>query len=351
MSGDSKRKEIYTYKCPWTAYTMGWCRRTEERHKLKLAVGSYKEEYSNQLLIIQLRGQDAGKDMGDKEGAGDQHFDKLCDIEHPYPATKIMWAPPKFHTTEMGLGPDRDMLATTGDYLRLWNVDEDNKCELKAALNNNKHTEYCAPLTSFDWNMTDPSIIGTCSIDTTCTIWDINAMVPKTQLIAHDKEVYDIAFACGQDVFGTVGADGSLRMFDLRSLEHSTILYESPDLAPLLRVAWNKKDPNYLATILADSPKAIISDIRVPSVPVAELIGHQAAINGIAWAPHSPYHICTCSDDGNSLIWDMTKTPKVIEEPILAYAAGGEINQVQWSGAYEDWVAIDFNDCVQILRV
>ena len=41
-------------------------------------------------------------------------------------------------------------------------------------------------------------------------------MVPKTQLIAHDKEVYDIAFACGKDIFGTVGADGSLRMFDLR---------------------------------------------------------------------------------------------------------------------------------------
>ena len=29
----------------------------------------------------------------------------------------------------------------------------------------------CAPLTSFDWNETDPSIIGTSSIDTTCTIW------------------------------------------------------------------------------------------------------------------------------------------------------------------------------------
>lgn len=44
------------------------------------------------------------------------------------------------------------------------------------------------------------------------------AMAPKTQLIAHDKEVYDIAFACGKDIFGTVGADGSLRLFDLRRL-------------------------------------------------------------------------------------------------------------------------------------
>jgi WD40 repeat protein len=38
----------------------------------------------------------------------------------------------------------------------------------------------------------------------------------KTQLIAHDKEVYDIAFAPTTDVFASVGADGSVRMFDLR---------------------------------------------------------------------------------------------------------------------------------------
>ena len=37
----------------------------------------------------------------------------------------------------------------------------------------NKNTEYCAPLTSFDWNETDPKRLGTASIDTTCTIWDI----------------------------------------------------------------------------------------------------------------------------------------------------------------------------------
>ena len=41
----------------------------------------------------------------------------------------------------------------------------------------------------------------------------------------------------------------------------------------------------------------------------------------------------------------------MIEEPILAYAAGGEINQVQWSSAYEDWVAIDFDDCANTARV
>lgn len=104
--------------------------------------------------------------------------------------------------------------------------------------------------------------MGTSSIDTTCTIWNIETQQAKTQLIAHDKEVYDIAFARGTDVFASVGADGSVRMFDLRCLDHSTIIYESPELTSLLRLAWNKQDSNYLATILMDSPKTVVLDIR-----------------------------------------------------------------------------------------
>lgn len=136
-----------------------------------------------------------------------------------------------------------------------------------------------------------------------------------------------------------------------RSLEHSTILYESKDLAPLLRLSWNKQDPNYLATIHTDSHKAIILDIRVPGVPVAELVHHYGALNGIVWAPHSPNHICTIADDRQALIWDISTKSLVIEDPILAFAAEGEINQLQWDASHEDWVAICFQQCVQVLKV
>jgi WD repeat-containing protein 68 len=75
-----------------------------------------------------------------------------------------------------------------------------------------------------------PKLIITSSIDTTCTIWDIPSLTAKTQLIAHDKEVFDVRFCAGSvDVFVSCGADGSVRMFDLRSLEHSTIIYEPSD--------------------------------------------------------------------------------------------------------------------------
>lgn len=46
--------------------------------------------------------------------------------------------------------------------------------------------------------------------------------------------MYDIAFSRaggGRDMFASVGADGSVRMFDLRHLEHSTIIYEVTQLS------------------------------------------------------------------------------------------------------------------------
>ena len=115
-------------------------------------------------------------------------------------------------------------------------------------------------------------------------------------------------------MFASVGADGSVRMFDLRHLEHSTIIYEDPQHTPLLRLtfcihtilcfcknttfftyrlAWNKQDPNYLATVAMDACEVIILDVRVPCTPVARLNNHKACVNGIAWAPHSSCHICT----------------------------------------------------------
>jgi WD repeat-containing protein 68 len=331
-----KRKEIYTYSAPWLIYGMNWSVRADQR--FRLAIGSFEEEYTNSVRIVQL----------DEDS---HQFIDCGGFDHPYPTTKIMWMPD-------GSGSSRDLLATTGDYLRLWNVKDNKSVHLEALLNNNKNTEFCAPLTSFDWNETDPNIVGTSSIDTTCIIWDITKMQARTQLIAHDKEVFDLAFAAGVHVFASVGADGSVRMFDLRSLEHSTIIYESADTqggspVPLIRLAWNKQDPNYLATLTMDSSKVVILDIRVPSLPAAVLEGHSQCVNALAWAPHSSCHICTAGDDNQALIWDLQSGlgQNKQTDPILAYYAESEVNQLQWSKAQPDWVAICFDKKLQILRV
>lgn len=35
------------------------------------------------------------------------------------------------------------------------------------------------------------------------------------------------------------------------------------------------------------------------------------------------------ADDHQALIWDIQSMPRAIDDPILAYTAGGEINQVR----------------------
>jgi WD40 repeat protein len=87
---------------------------------------------------------------------------------------------------------------------------------------------------------------------------------------------------------------------------------------------------------------------RMPSAPVTELAAHAAAVNGVQWAPHSSCHICTGGDDSQALIWDLSPIPKPIEDPILAYTAEGEINQLRWSSAQPDWVAIAFDSSLQV---
>lgn len=202
--------------------------------------------------------------------------------------------------------------------------------------------------------MTDANLIATASIDTTVTIWDIEKEKALTQLIAHDKEVMDVKWAPGAmspSTFAAVGADGSMRLFDRRQLEHSTIIYETPNANPLLRLSWNIQDYNYIAAVPMDAKSVVIIDIRVPTVPAAELKGHAGSVNAVVWAPHSSCHLCSAGEDSQAYIWDVSKMPEDIKQPILAYSAEAEVNNLTWSAANPDWIAINFADKMQLLHV
>jgi WD repeat-containing protein 68 len=226
-----KERQIYSYDAPFPMlYASSWSVRPE--NPFRLAVGSFVEDYENKIQIISLD-EDSGE------------FIEKSTFNHGYPATKIIWMPdPK------GVFPD--LLATSGDFLRVWRAYEKDTL-IECVLNNSIKAKdgLSAPLTSFDWNEIDPGIIGSSSVDTTCTIWaletgqqigqssHVTTATCKTQLIAHDKEVFDIAFSragSGTEIFASVGAEGSVRQFDLRNLQYSTVIYENPEKTPLLRL-------------------------------------------------------------------------------------------------------------------
>ena len=314
--------------------------------------------------------------------------------------------------------PDSELLASSADCLRIWDVQRNDEMaevaqeyeslsvrggnrqreqrnhpfllEQKCVLAHTKHASSPpAPLTSFSWNAPSPNLVVTSSIDTTCTIWDLPTRSALTQLIAHDREVYDVDWCPGSsDVFASVGADGSVRVFDLRSLEHSTIIYETSaqqssthaayanaqaPSAPLLRIAFNPWDANYLATFHLASNTVQILDVRAPGSPILELRGHSGTVNSVAWGPPSQGSgrngpskgmICTGGDDAQCLVYDLASatlrtasaqgrrsrnshirgssrsgasTPDMpgdlrigAEVPVLAYTAPSMVNNVSW---------------------
>lgn len=100
----------------------------------RLAIGSFVEEYNNKVQIVSL----------DEEIS---EFSPKSTFDHPYPTTKIMWIPDSvsYYTFfilkllikcvifQKGVFPD--LLATSGDYLRIWRAGEP-ETRLECILNN-----------------------------------------------------------------------------------------------------------------------------------------------------------------------------------------------------------------------
>jgi len=151
-----------------------------------------------------------------------------------------------------------------------------------------------------------------------------------------------------KNYFASVGGDGSLRFFDTRSLDTSTILYETSDRSALVRLDWNYLDTNLIAIFQQDSMTCQIIDIRNPSVGLISLSGHTGCLNGISWTPLSPHHICSVADDHLAFIWDISNHYQG-KGPVLAFDAESEINSVSWS--HSNYLAITSSNILQILQM
>jgi len=368
-------------------------------------------------------------------------FVTLVEVSHGYPATALQWQPANASNFAWSQkAPMTELLATTGDSLRVFEYTSDaplvtssfvgrqpssggHRLSLKAALSGVSTLSFSpegrvpnvpvfpqqskiqgqsggAPLTNFSWNEKMPSLVVTSSIDTTCTVWNLDTSTAVTQLIAHDREVYDVAWLPNStDIFVSVGADGSLRAFDLRSLEHSTILYETPPpknqpptgrppSSPLLRIAFNPGDPNYMSTFHQDGSDVQILDMRSPGAPVMELRAHRAPINAAGWSSTERGLVATAADDCQLLVWDISphapapapsprnassrlSSPRpsdgkrrVITDPIMAYSAQSEITNLAWSPQIApmtmntghstpagEWIAVVMGKSIKALKV
>lgn len=255
----------------------------------QIALTTFNESSTNFLCVLQA------------ELTQSQSLSLMAEARITMPPTKVAWSPQGENT-----------LLTSGDALRLWRLDPVTRAlSVSATLAKHAKPEQIsapAPMTSFDWNVVNPNTAIVSSADTTCTVWDLTSQTVTTQLIAHDQEVYDVAYLKqSQFQFVSVSCDGSARLFDLRALENSTIIYESPTAAPMLRIAPSPHDSNVIAAFGQDQTSVVILDIRATRNPVKLLEGHQAPLNSMAWLPNRPEYMATGGDDCQLLLWDVSR--------------------------------------------
>lgn len=196
------------YACDWSLNSPDFC---------TLAVGSFLPSRHNYVQVLSLKSKDS------------EQFSVRADaLPVDYVATKLLWSPSKVKNSEY--------LAASGDGVYIWKaalgeaagdaftltgrlVSRPTPRRASEDFNTPERSESNppAPITSFDWNSIDPTLLVTASYDTTCTVWCLETGSIKTQLIAHDKEVFDVSFSpTSTETFVSVGADGSLRLFDIR---------------------------------------------------------------------------------------------------------------------------------------
>ena len=104
-------------------------------------------------------------------------------------------------------------------------------------------------------------------------------------------------------MFLSGGADGSVRLFDLRNLDHSTIIYETKESSAINKLAWNLQTPNLIAALSLDKNVIYIFDSRMNcNVSLDELKLHSEPVTGCVWAPDTPTQLCSVSEDCSVII-------------------------------------------------
>ena len=156
------------YETDYDIYSIDVSKNFESQFEIVAAISSLTESTNNVLEVVDINLETNSITRSD-----------LISIE--YPASKIMWSPMN------NQGQDKQLIAVASDKLRLYDYSKSG-IGIRKELKNTLLKDLSAPLTSFDWSA-EKNYICCSSIDTTCSIFDINQEKFFKQLIAHDKEV------------------------------------------------------------------------------------------------------------------------------------------------------------------
>ena len=343
-------KYIKKYKSPDSRLYGITFQSSVENDIINVAVSSLNMSTNNNISIISFSQEDSKEEDNNINEDNTKNKNSInttsstislkSQVQCEFPVSSILFSPHE---------QNKNLLISTSDILRLYSYDEETLTSKVAFTKRRK--DYCGPLTACDWSRVNNSIIGVCSVDTTCAILDLNKVEVKYMIIAHNKEVYDIALGQDEFTFMSTGADGSVRLFDIRQANSSSIIFETSDESAMTRLKWNMVNPNFILTVIVDKNEIYILDQRKLTSPYAILKVHTNVVNNAIWAPESNTNLISVSDDKTALLWDIYCDTNRPEEFIMKYKAENEIENVAWGDVTQNWVGIIDGNQAEILRI
>lgn len=110
-------------------HSLDWCKSSapgqqmRPRSAFRLGVGSFIENHQNQIAIIGLQDE---RVLIEDDFTDYPDFVTLCEAHHGYPATNLQWQPASAQSHSWSQkSPSTELLATTGDALRIWEYSGD----------------------------------------------------------------------------------------------------------------------------------------------------------------------------------------------------------------------------------
>jgi WD repeat-containing protein 68 len=351
---EENTKYIKRYKSDSRLYGITF-QSSVESDIINFAISSLNISKDNNISLLSFKQEEVNDEDEEESKKEDKEDINQNNIEEPdegmiklksqvkceFPVSSILFSPHE---------QNKNLLISTSDLLNLYSY-EDEQLNLKVALKR-KYKDYCGPFTSCDWSRANNAIIGVSSVDKTCSIYDLNKSEEKYMIIAHDKEVYDISLGQDEFIFMSTGADGSVRLFDSRQANSSSIIFETNNESAMTRLKWNLVNPNFILIVTVDKNIIYILDQRKLSYPYAVLKVHKDVVNNAIWAPQSNTNLISVSDDKSALIWDIySDDSNKPEEYIMEYKAENEIENVAWGDITQNWIGLIDGNQAEVLRI
>ena len=115
---------VLQYEAPWPVHCMDWCKspapgaQNRLRSAFRLGVSSHIENHDNRIAVLGLHDE---RVLVEDEYSDFDDFMMLCEAHQTYPATSLQWQPASASSFPWGQkSPSTELLATTGDALRIW---------------------------------------------------------------------------------------------------------------------------------------------------------------------------------------------------------------------------------------